>query len=216
MNKRIVRSILIAVSATAAVIQSASAAPVTYRQYWDPAAQPDVQGDLTTTASWDDSSLTGVGIETIFLSQYTVLRMLNGVGQSFEYALLPDPADVFSLQLNTLVANYENGIFRGISVISHGGNGFVSLSLDGVNASGTGVGFRQKAADFQFLYPLPISGLWNYNLQRSEFLTQSPPPAPTTVPIPGAAVLFAFGAAMIGYVRRRKQGCRPSAGLAMG
>lgn len=206
MNRVVNRFIVIMLAIAPAIIQSASAAPVTLRQYWDASAIPDVLGELTTTARWDDSDITGVGAEFVFLSQYTVLRELNGIGQSFEYALLPDPADVFTQSRNTLVANYNNGVFQNVGVISHGGNGFVSLSFDLVNPSGTGVGFRQAGPEFQFIYPLPVSGIWYFNLDRSEFETTSPPPA--EVPIPGAAILFLFGASMLGVARRMKN--RPS------
>jgi hypothetical protein len=214
MPAKSIRFIAIAAAAATAMIQSASAATVQLQQFWDAAAQPNVLGEFTTYAIWDDSSITGVGAERVYLDTYYMARTLNGVGQSAEFALLPDPADVFPLQLNSMVASYNNGVLQGVGVLAHSSSGFVSLSFDRVSPSGTGVGFRQAGPEFQLIYALPVSGIWYFNLDDSRTVLTTSAPLPTPVPIPGAALLFAFGVAMIGlFGGRSRQHRRRATGV---
>ncbi|MEO1657945.1 MAG: hypothetical protein AAFR65_09505 [Pseudomonadota bacterium] len=178
----------------------ASAAQIRYEQMWDAAAQPEVQGNIITTAFWDDSTITGVGREFVTLTYFGVLRELNGIGQNFSTALLPGPEapPPSAGGPNTMAAFYQDGVLQVVGNVTGSGNGFVSLTSDGTTPNGLGVSFRQRAGIYQLLYALPVSGQWNYNLVSSEIIVPSPDP----VPLPGAAIPFLFGAAMIGAARR--------------
>ncbi|MEM6745878.1 MAG: hypothetical protein AAF608_00505 [Pseudomonadota bacterium] len=197
----ILRSVFAAATVLALLsIPSANAATIRYDQVWDAAAQPEVQGILKTVAIWDDSSITGVGQEFALLDSFSVARELNGIGQNSSIALLPGPTapPPSAGGPNTMAAIYQNGVLQVVGNVTGSGNGFVSLSSNGVDPNGLGVAFRQKAGFYQLLYALPVSGRWDYNLVSSTIV--DPPADP--VPLPGAAIPFLFGAGVFGAVRR--------------
>ena len=178
--------------------QVAAAASVRVEQLWYyylPVSNTiDSSFTAETTGIFDDSAISGSGLEVVPLTYFGMATYQDGVGQHFNRADFPDPPS--TTEEGNIVAEYYNDVFQRLVNVSTGGSARILLR----NGSLTGdISGSMNIAGDRMIWHLPGSGEWEFRLQTTEVLY----PQASVVPLPGAIWLFASAVLGLGWLRRR-------------
>lgn len=141
---------------------------------------------VNTRAVFDDSSITGVGIERVPVSFFDMAVYLNGIGQNYNVADFPDPISL--IEEGNMAAVYQNGVFQLLGNVSTGGAARVTIRNGNGGAFAGGI----NVAGGELIWSFPISGTAEYRLQTTTVVNTTP-----QVPVPAAIWLFSSGLLML-------------------
>ena len=180
--------------------QAAGAATVRVEQLWynyspiGGVINPSYTAE--TVGVFDNSGLSGVGVEQFALTYFGLAAYTNGVGQHFLLADFPDPPST-TVEGN-IMATFHDGVFQNLGGVDNGGAARIAMT-DGNSSSGAQVeGLNIAGVDL--IRHFSGSGSWYYRLQTTNLVYPQPPSA---IPLPGAIWLFAPALAALGWLRRR-------------
>lgn len=163
---------------------SANAAVVRVEQLWwgfsplfggvfDPTVTVDTLG------IFDDAGISGVGVEAVALTHFSMAVYKNGIGQNFNVADFPVPPSL--TQEGNIAAVFNNGVFNGLSGVNLGGAARIAIR-DG-NTGGFAGGIN--IAGNELIWSFPASGTAEYRLQSTDLVFPN-----ASVTLPGAVWLF--------------------------
>jgi hypothetical protein len=173
--------------------QIAGAATVRVEQLWHDLGFASNGRTAESVGIFDDTSISGVGLEVAPLTYFALATYTNGVGQNFLLADFPDPPST-TVEGN-IVATFHDGVFQYLAGVSNGGGARIAMT-DGNSSSGAQVE-GLNIAGVELIRSFSGSGYWEYRLQNTDLIY---PQQPSPVPVPAAIWLFAT--ALLVLVRR--------------
>jgi PEP-CTERM motif len=159
----------------------------------------DPSKNVTVKAIFDDSGLTGVGVEKIQLSSLEFRFSKRGGLLQTPIIVPTAPDSLGNYPQGTFLALYIGGVFDSLVSEDRGG-GFASVPAKIFPSPP----FKQSfvaLTRFQLIERVGFSAPFKFNF-ASQTITSSNP-NPTPVPAPAALWLFGIGLAGYGFLRRR-------------
>ncbi|MGR8920198.1 MAG: hypothetical protein ACU85V_11290 [Gammaproteobacteria bacterium] len=166
----------------------ASAESIVIRQTWLSTNFASNGRLAKTTSVVPAANVTGVGIENVLLSAFSMAVEMNGIGQNFNLADLPDEPSL--TEEGNAFAVFLDGAFQRLGQVNNGGNPAVPL-VNGnppFNAAGAFLVGTGSLGE-ELIWGYPVSGSEEFLLDAAATTVTFP----AAIPLPGALVLLLAG-----------------------